>query len=290
MMKDFCLAVCQMHVKDNKESNIRRASAMLEEAARKGAHMAVLPEMFNCPYDNRKFPEYAEELADSFTAKALGAKARELGIGVVAGSIPEKEGERIYNTSLVLDAKGNILARHRKMHLFDIDVPGKITFKESEILSAGKEVTVVETEWCKLGVAICFDIRFPELSRLMALQGAELIVLPGAFNMVTGPAHWEILMRTRALDNQVYLAAASPARDTAASYIAYGHSMVVSPWGEILQKAGEGEEIITVRMDPAEIERVRKELPLLRQRREDIYRLDLATSDKATNKQFTTEA
>jgi predicted amidohydrolase len=134
---------------------------------------------------------------------------------------------------------------------------------------------VVDTDSGKLGVAICYDIRFPELARLMTLQGAQLLVFPGAFNLTTGPAHWEILSRTRALDNQVYLATCSPARDEKASYVAYGHSLVADPWGEVIFQAGIGEEILYASIKASRVDEIRQELPLLKNRRRDLYTLDL---------------
>lgn len=271
MKKSFRLAVCQMNVTEEKEKNIAKAVEMLEKAAEGKADAAVLPEMFNCPYDVSRFLHYAESITNSPTVNALSTKAAELGIYVFGGSIPEKDDGRVYNTCIVFGRDGSIIGRYRKIHLFDIDVAGKIRFKESDVLSAGSDVTVVNTEFCRIGTAICYDIRFPELSRLMVTDGAEVMVFPGAFNMVTGPAHWELLMRTRALDNQVYVAAASPSRNYGSSYVAYGNSMIVSPWGDVLQRAGEAEEIIYEDIDSCEIEKVRRELPLLNHRRTDIY-------------------
>ena len=159
------------------------------------------------------------------------------------------------------------------MHLFDIEIPGEISFKESEIITAGNRVTVVETDLVNLGVAICYDMRFPELFRLMALKSADLMIVPGAFNMTTGPAHWETTVRARAIDNQVYVAAASPAMNTGLSYVAYGRSMIVDPWGKVLASAGADEEIIYATVDKSIINKVREELPLLKNRRTDIYEL-----------------
>lgn len=273
-MRSFKLALCQMHVVQDKVKNIEKAVEMLWKAAEDGADIAVLPEMFNCPYDNSRFREYSESMDDSPTLDAISRKSKELGIYVVAGSIPEIYASKLYNTCVVFDRQGKKIGYHRKMHLFDIDVEGKIRFMESEVLSPGNDITVVETEFCKTGICICYDIRFPELSRLMALRGAEMIIVPGAFNMVTGPAHWEILMRTRALDNQVFLAAVSPARDLSASYTAYGNSMVANPWGSVVSRAGEEEEIVLVDIDLDEVAKVRRELPLLKHRRTDIYELN----------------
>ena len=195
-----------MNVVDNKDKNIEKAIQMIKESKKQGADLAVLPEMFNCPYENEKFIEYAEKLEDSQTLKEIAKIAKEENIHVLAGSIPE----------LVKDEKQ--LGKHRKMHLFDIDVKGKIYFKESDTLSAGNDFTIINTDLATIGIGICYDIRFVELSRIMALNGAEILIFPGAFNLTTGPAHWELLFRSRALDNQVYAIGVAPALDEDASY------------------------------------------------------------------------
>jgi len=175
---------------------------------------------------------------------------------LIGGSIPERKDTKLYNTSLTFSPNGKLLAVHRKVHLFDIDVPGKIRFQESEVLTGGQTLTEVETEYGKLGVAICYDVRFPEMAMIAARKGAVAMIYPGAFNLTyepflsnitnlsTGPLHWELLARARAVDNQIYVAMCSPARDMDASYSAWGHSTIVDPNGEIIAKAGEGEEII----------------------------------------------
>jgi len=261
-----------MLVGSDKDENIRNAQRWIRKAAENGSHVVVLPEMFNCPYENKYFPIFAETFPGK-TTEALSQLAKELGVYIIGGSIPEKEGDAIYNTSYIFAKDGSLLGRHRKMHLFDIGVEGGIRFKESEVLTAGNDVTVVETEYCKIGVAICYDMRFPELIRLMALEGAQVIVVPAAFNMTTGPAHWEITMRARALDNQVYFVVASPARNLEASYHAYGHSAIVDPWGTILYEADEKECVIDRVVDLEKIQKVREELPLLKHRRIDRYQI-----------------
>ena len=153
-------------------------------------------------------------------------------VWIIGGSIPERDGDNVYNTCIVVNPEGSIVAKHRKVHLFDIDVPGKITFKESDTLSAGNQLTVFDTPFCRIGLGICYDMRFPEQSQLMKDAGAEMIVFPGAFNLTTGPAHWELLLRGRAVDNQLYVAGVSPARNPSSDYKAWGHSTLVSPWGK----------------------------------------------------------
>jgi len=261
----FRTAVCQFKVGASKEENLGRARDFLRRAAGEGARLVVLPEMFVCPYEARLFPEYAESYPGGAAAEMLCRAAREEGVYIVGGSFPEREGKRLYNSSFVFDPEGKVLARHRKVHLFDVDLPGGLSFKESATLSPGRSATVVPTPWGTLGVAVCFDIRFPALFHEMTQRGAEIIVIPAAFNMITGPAHWELLLRTRAVDNQVYMVGAAPARDASANYVAFGHSMVVNPWGEVLARAGPAEEIIVAEIDLDYLKRVREQLPAAKQ-------------------------
>ena len=219
------IALCQINVVDNKEKNIENATSMILKAVKQNADFIVLPEMFNCPYSNEKFIEYCEEETNSLTLSKIAKLADENNTYILAGSIPEKEDSKIFNTSYLFDKNGEIIAKHRKMHLFDIDVKGKIYFKESDTLSSGNKITIAKTEFGNVGIGICYDIRFPELARLMVNAGAEILFYPGAFNMTTGPAHWELTFRARALDNQVYCVGVAPALNRDASYHSYGHSM-----------------------------------------------------------------
>lgn len=275
------VALCQMNVVDNKEKNIKKAISMIKKAKNEGSDIAILPEMFNCPYENEKFKEYAEFSEDSYTLKSIAETSKNENIHVLAGSIPEKEvntktgKEKIYNTSFLFDDAGEILGYHRKMHLFDIDVKDKIYFKESDTLNSGNSVTVIDTKSKigKIGIGICYDIRFLELSRIMSLEGAKILIYPGAFNLTTGPAHWELLFRSRALDNQVFTIGVSPSLNEFNSYHAYGHSIVCSPWGKIVKKASYEEELLISEIDLKEVDKVREELPILKNRRNDIYDL-----------------
>ena len=279
-MNTINIALCQMNVVDNKEENIGKAIQMIKESKKQGADLAVLPEMFNCPYENEKFIEYAEELNDSKTLSEIAKHAKEEDIHVLAGSIPELEindednSESIYNTAVLFDNKGKFLGKHRKMHLFDIDVKGKIYFKESDTLSAGNEFTVIDTELATIGIGICYDIRFVELSRIMALNGAQILIFPGAFNLTTGPAHWEILFKSRALDNQVYTIGVAPALDKDANYNSFGHSIAANPWGEVIEELDYEEDLRIVQIDLDEINRIREEIPILKNRRTDLYEIN----------------
>ena len=234
--------------------------------------LAVLPEMFCCPYDNACFRDYGEPFAGP-AQRAMSQLARERGIYLIAGSLPELEGHRVYNTSFVYAPDGTCIARHRKIHLFDIDVEGGQQFMESEVLSPGREVTTFDTPWGTMGLCICFDMRFQELCRLMALRGARVIFAPAAFNMTTGPAHWKILFRQRAVDQQCFTVGTSPARDKTASYVAWGHSIVCDPWSRVIRQCPSREAVAVTELDLSMVDSVRRQLPILSARREDVYRL-----------------
>ena len=267
------LALCQMNVVDNKEKNIQKAASMINNAADEESDFIILPEMFNCPYSNEKFIEYCEKESNSPTLSEISSLAREHDVYILAGSIPEKEDDKLYNTSYLFGKTGEIIVKHRKMHLFDIDVKGKIYFKESDVLTSGNNFTIAQTEFGKIGIGICYDIRFPELARIMTEMGALILFYPGAFNLTTGPAHWELLFKSRALDNQVYCVGVAPALDKDASYNSYGHSIITNPWGDVIAEAGTKEELIIQEIDLDEIKKVREELPLLKNKREDLYEI-----------------
>ncbi|KAG2894372.1 Omega-amidase [Phytophthora cactorum] len=279
----FKLALCQIAVGDDKQKNIATATAAVTEAAKNAAQVVSLPECWNSPYATTSFPQYAEEIPEKKAALnekdhpstfALSQLAAELQIYLVGGSIPEKDAVgKVYNTSVIFSPEGEILGKHRKVHLFDIDVPGKITFKESDTLSPGNSMTLFDTPYGKMGVGICYDIRFPELSMLMKKQGAKILLFPGAFNLTTGPAHWELLQRARAVDNQLYVAATSPARGPEGGYQAWGHSTVISPWGEVVATCGHGESIVYAEVDLEKVEEMRRNIPTTNQTRSDLYEL-----------------
>lgn len=270
-MAEVRLTQVQMVVTDDKAENLQHASALIDRAVSRGSEIVCLPEMFTTPYSNDCFPRFAES-QDGPTAQMLSREAAKHGIVLVGGSFPESDGGKLYNTALVFGPKGQLLAKHRKIHMFDISIQGKFSFKESDTLSPGRTISVFDTPFGRMGVAICFDIRFPELFRLMALNGANIILVPAAFNTVTGPAHWHMLARCRAVDNQVFIGVTSPARQEK-GFKAYGHTLVTDPWGNILSEAGEEEALIESKLDMAFLNKIRQELPLLTARRTDIYQL-----------------
>ena len=272
-MEKIKIAAIQMPTVADKMENVRTVKAYLEKIKDENPDFVILPEMFCCPYQTENFPIYAEEEGGPIWQQ-LSAYAKQYGVYLIGGSMPEKDAEgNVYNTCYVFDREGKQIGKHRKVHLFDIDVKGGQTFKESDTLTAGDSDTVFDTEFGKMGVMLCFDIRFPELSRMMVNDGARIVFVPAAFNMTTGPAHWELSFRTRALDNQIYMVGCAPARDVSAGYISWGHSIVTDPWGRVTGMLDENEGILLAELDMDYEEQVREELPLLKSRRKDIYQL-----------------
>ncbi|KAB1283831.1 Omega-amidase NIT2 [Camelus dromedarius] len=242
-MATFRLALIQLHVSPIKSDNLTRACGLIREAAKQGAKIVSLPECFNSPYGTKYFPEYAEKIPGDSTQK-LSEVAKECSVFVIGGSIPEEDAGRLYNTCAVFGPDGTLLVKHRKV------------------------------TYCRVGLGICYDLRFAELAQIYAQRGCQLLVYPGAFNLTTGPAHWELLQRGRAVDNQVYVATASPARDDKASYVAWGHSTVVTPWGEVLAQAGTEETIVYSDIDLTKLAEIRQQIPIFSQKRSDLYAVE----------------
>lgn len=273
-MAKIKVAAIQMPTVTDKMQNVRTAGIYLEKIKDEKPDFVILPEMFCCPYQTQNFPVYAEEEGGPVWQQ-LSEYAKQYGIYLIGGSMPEKDAEgKVYNTSYIFDRQGKQIGKHRKVHLFDIDVTGGQTFKESDTLTAGDHDTVFDTEFGRMGVMLCFDIRFPELARMMVNDGAKAIFVPAAFNMTTGPAHWELSFRTRALDNQIYMIGCAPMRDESAGYISWGHSIVTDPWGRVTDMLDEKEGVLLTELDLDYEEQVREELPLLKSRRKDMYRLE----------------
>lgn len=273
-------------VSTDKIKNLEATRSAIDDAAKNGASVISLPECFQSPYATDQFPVYAEEIPKDLSkcdkskhpsTDMLRRAAMENNVYIIGGSIPEREGDRVYNTCVVVDPAGDLVAKHRKVHLFDIDVPGGQRFKESDTLSSGSSITTFDTPFCKFGLAICYDIRFPELSQIMREQGCKVLVFPAAFNVTTGPLHWELLLRARAVDQQCYVAATSPARNPESAYQAWGYSSLVDPWGKVI--AG-GDEIaerpgtVYADIDLSEVDTIRQSIPVGFQRRKDLYELN----------------
>lgn len=265
------IAQFQTHVYKEKHQNLEEMERCLQDISEKQVTLAAFGEMFNCPYETEKFPEYAEPEGGECW-QYCSRLAEKYKIYLSAGTMPEvDENGKIYNTAYLFDPQGRQIGKHRKIHLFDIDIKGRQSFQESDTLTAGNRCTVADTEFGKVGICICFDFRFPELARRMVLEGARFLLVPAAFNTTTGPAHWALMNRARAVDNQCFVAATSPARDAQASYQAWGHSMVVDPWGTVLGEMDEKEGCMITEINWMEAKRIREELPLLRARRPEVY-------------------
>lgn len=280
------IALLQLAAGADKSANLKKVAeyAAKAVAATPSLDVLMLPECFNSPYAVDKFREYAEVVPGGETYRFLSDLAKQHGVVVVGGSIPELAGDKVYNTLLTFSKEGELLAKHRKVHLFDIDIPGGITFKESITLSGGDHATAFALPGLgNVGLGICYDIRFPELAAIAARKlDAFAMLYPGAFNTTTGPLHWHLLARARAIDNEVYTVLCSPARDVAGGgYQAYGHSLVVDPYGKVIAEAGEGEEIVVAELDPEVIAAVRQGIPVTKQRRFDVYN-DVGADGNAT--------
>ncbi|XP_018376053.1 PREDICTED: nitrilase homolog 2 isoform X2 [Trachymyrmex cornetzi] len=265
------LALVQLFVGDDKATNVSRAVSFIERAKQERADIVTLPECFNSPYGTSHFARYAENIPDGETSAALSEAARKNNVYVIGGTIPERNNDKLYNTCTVWGPDGKLVAMHRKMHLFNIDIKGKITFRESDSLSAGNSLTIFEAKGCKIGIGICYDIRFEEMARLYRNKGCQLLVYPAAFNMTTGPLHWSLLQRARANDNQLYVACVSPARGSPPGYVAWGHTQLTNPWGEILGELDAIENMIVSDIDLKIVDEVREQIPVFNQRRTDLY-------------------
>lgn len=266
------IAQIQLQVLADQTESLAQLEELCHRAAKSSVDMIALPEMFCCPYEVKNFPVYAEEEKGTVW-QACSDIARRYSVYLSAGTIPELDPSgRVYNTAYVFDRLGKQIAKHRKVHLFDIDVKGGQRFRESETLLAGDQITTFETEFGIFGLCICYDFRFPEMGRLMAIDGANVVLVPAAFNMTTGPMHWELMFRSQAVNNQVYAVGTAPARDIDSSYISWGHSIIADPWGNVKQ-LDEKPGIQITELDLTLTDEVRQQLPLMKHRRTDIYTL-----------------
>jgi predicted amidohydrolase len=264
------IAVCQMRSGADVGANLEKADRLLHEAAGGGADVAILPELFPYLGPRAGVADVAEVLPEGPVASMLAAAAARDGIWVVGGSVHERDDGRIYNTSPLFDRSGELVARYRKIHLFDVELEGQPAFRESATFTAGAELVTHQIEDVRAGLAICYDLRFPELFRGVMVLGAELLTLPSQFQHQTGVAHWGVLLRARAIENQCFVAAAAQWGEFGepATRRSYGHSVVIGPWGDVLVEAPEeGSGVWFAEVDPAELRRVRALLPALEHRR-----------------------
>jgi predicted amidohydrolase len=261
------VAAVQLTAGGGKDANVATAARLVAAAAQAGARLVVLPEKWNLIDVERRQVAHAEPLTGpSLTAASEWAMRH--GIAVLAGSISEAvpEAERAYNTSVLIQPDGTIGATYRKLHLFDVDVGGH-RYRESDGAIAGSEVVIGHALGHPIGMSVCYDLRFPELFRALAARGAEIMTVPAAFTETTGRAHWEPLLRARAIENQAFVIAAGQVGLHVTGTASHGHSMIVDPWGVVLAEAGDGEGVIVADLDFAELARIRRELPALMHRR-----------------------
>jgi deaminated glutathione amidase len=265
---NFVAAAVQMLAGDDKQLNLQEARRWVRDAAANGARLVALPEVFIWRGSKKLERQFAEPIPGP-SSKALSELARELGIYLLAGSILEEisNSERAYNTSLLFAPSGKQIARYRKIHLFDVDLPNGVSLRESQTRAHGESPEVVKTELGAMGLTVCYDVRFPELYRKLAEQGAELIFVPSAFTAYTGAAHWETLLRARAIENQAYIIAPDQFGKTANSFETHGHSMIIDPWGRIIAELPDGPGVITATIDFDYLAKIRAELPALNHRR-----------------------
>jgi predicted amidohydrolase len=257
-----------MVASDDKAANLKEAKDWVRHAAGRGARVVVLPEVFIWRGEKKREREFAETIPGP-SSTALAELARGLGIYLLAGSILEAipGSKKAYNTSLLFDPSGQIVASYRKIHLFDVDLANGASLRESATREYGEGVVVAHTELCSMGLSVCYDLRFPELYRSLAIKGAEIIFVPSAFTAFTGQAHWEALLRARAIENQVYVIAPDQFGKGAKSFETHGHSMIVDPWGKILAELPDDAGVITAEIDLDYLAKVRAELPSLKHRR-----------------------
>ena len=265
-MHKYLAAIGQIDTTDGWEHCMTTAERFVDEAASAGAKLIAFPENFS-QYSGGHTP--AEPLEHSPTLERMAAKAREHGMWILCGSIftPAPDG-RNYNTSILLNPAGERVGRYEKLHLFDVTLPSGEERRESKHVCPGDHMTVVETPLGNLGMSVCYDVRFPELFRHMALAGAQILLVPAMFSQETGSSHWEMLVRTRAIENTCYVIAPN---QFGGRFGAWGHSMIVDPWGKILAEIPEGEGLALAEIDLDHLEQVRQNLPCLKNRRSDVY-------------------
>src|SRR5919109_1303780 len=273
-MPDLIRVACvQLTSRTEKAANLERAESLVARAASTGADVVVLPEKWNLIGSADDFRAAAETLDGGESMRAMAGWARTLGITLVGGSITERRDgrEKLSNTCCVFDPQGALVAVYRKIHLFDVEVGGHV-YRESEAEEPGTEPVVAHVEDWAIGLTVCYDVRFPELYRILALEGAELATVPAHFTTPTGRDHWHVLLRARAIEDQLYVAAAGQVGETLPGRPAYGRSLIVDPWGTVLAQAPDEETVISAEVDRARLRWVREQLPSLKNRQADAYR------------------
>jgi predicted amidohydrolase len=261
------VAVCQLNARADRAENLRVARTLLRRAADGGADLAVLPEYVD--YLGRAGTAPKPEPIDGEFATFFADAARELGMWVHAGSFHEvgPDAEHTFNTTLVFDRTGGLAATYRKIHLYDVEIPGRVSYQESSTVSPGSSLESVEVDGARIGLSICYDLRFPELYRQLAIEGARVLVVPAAFMLHTGRDHWEVLLRARAIENQCYVLAAGQIGNHDPDRTCFGRSMVVDPWGTVVAQAPDVVGVTFAELDFDRLAEIRATLPSLANRR-----------------------
>jgi predicted amidohydrolase len=263
------VAAVQLNSNGDKSRNLGVAERLVRAAAADGAELVALPEKWNLLAPGEELLAGAEPL-DGPSLTAARAWARELGVHLLAGSVPEAAGERAFNTSVLIGPDGEDLAVYRKVHLFDVEAGG-VAYRESAHEQPGAELATAPAGELVVGLSVCYDLRFPELYRILALRGADLLAVPSAFTSATGRDHWEVLLRARAIEDQAFVLAPNQCGTAPPHFDSWGHSAIVDPWGRLLALAGAAECFVAADLDLAERERVRESLPALAHRRPAAY-------------------
>lgn len=270
-LRKYKIAVVQMDSRNDKGENMKAACRFIDEAAAEGVKLVSFPEVMNLSGDNVG-EGGGHEPIPGYTTELLMAKAKEHGIYIHSGSFCEKipGEERAYNATVVIDPEGEIIAHYRKLHTFDVTLPDGTVCDESARVHPGDKIVTVDTPLGKFGLSICYDIRFPEMYRLMALEGAQVMFTPASFTMPTGKDHWETILRTRAIENGCYIVAADQIGQKA-RFMAYGNSMVVDPWGTVIARAKDRAGVVYAEIDLDYLDDIRAKIPSLLNRRSDVY-------------------
>jgi len=268
------VGLVQINTRDDKDANLRRAEELVDAAVARGARFVVMPEYVSFLGPKEQHEAIAEPIPGPTTDR-FAAKAREHGIFLLGGSIHEQSDTpgMYYNTSVMFDPAGEIIATYRKIHLFDIDLTGNVTANESSTILPGDEIVTADVDGHTVGLTICYDLRFPELYRQLALEGAEILLVPAAFTMFTGKDHWHVLLRARAIENQTYvLAPGQFGAHGENNAQCYGHSIIIDPWGTVIAESSDSEGVVVADLDFELLRKIRKQLPSLANRRPSAYR------------------
>jgi deaminated glutathione amidase len=268
VMRSLRVAAIQLTSGADRDANLRRIDRLLERAAAQGCQLAALPEVANVRTEPVRHSD--AEPVPGPTTNRLAESARRLGIWINGGSLLEQSAEaepRAFNTSVLIDPHGRIVASYRKIHLFDVDLDDGSSHRESRSVAPGCDAVTTFVEDLQVGLSVCYDLRFPELYRLLATGGARVLFIPSAFTALTGKAHWEVLLRARAIENQAFVVAPAQLGAAEGASACYGHSLIVDPWGEVLAEADDEETVIVADLDVQRLERLRREFPSLANRR-----------------------